>query len=109
MRRNKYNAIPTVIDGIRFASKAEANYYVQLKLLQKAGEIEKFDMQVPYELPGGIIYLLDFRVYYPGGFIDYVDVKGVLTPVFILKKKLMEAIHNIKINVVKYVSRRKRG
>ena len=101
MRRNKYNAIPTVIDGIRFASKAEANYCAQLKILQRAGEIKYFLMQVPFYLPGGIKYVVDFVVFHNDGTVDYVDVKGVETKEFKLKKKLVEEFYPVKIMVVK--------
>jgi hypothetical protein len=33
---SKYHAQPTVVDGIRFASKAEARRYGELMLLMKA-------------------------------------------------------------------------
>ena len=35
--KHKFNAKPTEVDGIRFASKKEANYYADLKLRQAAG------------------------------------------------------------------------
>lgn len=38
--RNKYNARPTEINGIKFASGHEAERYVQLLRLQAAGEID---------------------------------------------------------------------
>ena len=41
---NKYNAVTTTIDGIKFASGAEAQRYCELKLLEKAGEI--YDLEV---------------------------------------------------------------
>ena len=37
--QSKYHAVPTTIDNIRFASKAEARRYRELRLLEKAGEI----------------------------------------------------------------------
>jgi hypothetical protein len=46
----KYKNIKTVINGITFDSKKEAAYYGILKLKQKAGLIDRFEMQVRYDL-----------------------------------------------------------
>lgn len=52
MRRapSKYHAVPTELDGIRFASKKEAKRYAELKLLEKAGEITGLILQPRYAL-----------------------------------------------------------
>lgn len=50
MARSKYHAKPTVIDGIRFASKAEARRYQELKMLEKAGEIDDLELQPSFPL-----------------------------------------------------------
>lgn len=52
MRRNghKFNAKPTTVDGIRFASQAEARRYSELKLLEKAGEIINLELQPVFDL-----------------------------------------------------------
>ena len=47
---HKYNAIPTTVDGIRFASKREARRYLELKLLQKAGHISDLELQPRFRL-----------------------------------------------------------
>lgn len=47
---NKYHANKTVIDGIVFDSKKEAQRYRQLKLMVKAGVITNLKRQVKYEL-----------------------------------------------------------
>ena len=49
-RPSKYKAQPTVIDGIRFHSKAEARRYQELKLLERAGEIIDLRIQPSYDL-----------------------------------------------------------
>lgn len=38
--KNKYKAVKTTVDGIKFDSKAEARRYTQLKLLERAGQIQ---------------------------------------------------------------------
>ena len=51
-RRNKYNAQPQMVDGIRFDSKREAKRWAELKLLERAGEISNLKRQVPIKLEG---------------------------------------------------------
>ena len=100
-QRSKYGAYRTQVDGIVFDSRKEARYYSELKLLVKGGEVEKFDMQVPYVLQEGfhhkackrkvmpIIYIADFVVYYKDGHTEVVDVKGFRTKEYLLKKKML--------------------
>ena len=51
-KKSKYGSIKTVIDNITFDSKREANYYNTLKLLKRAGEVLKIDLQpeFPYHI-----------------------------------------------------------
>ena len=93
MNKNKYHAIPTVIDGIRFASKSEAKRYGQLKLLQMAGEIRWFTCQVPFQLGAGVRYVSDFLIVYTDGRVEVEDVKGIETAMFKVKRKLFEAAY----------------
>ena len=48
--RSKYGAQPTTVDGVRFASKAEAARWQELRLLERAGRIESLRRQVRYPL-----------------------------------------------------------
>ena len=93
---SKYKAIPTVVDGIRFASKAEAGYYQQLKILEKQGLILNLQLQpkFPIEINGQKIctYIADFSFFEKNERV-IVDVKGVRTPVYRLKVKLVEALY----------------
>lgn len=100
-RGNKFNAVPTVVDGIRFDSKAEANYYRNLLLRVQAGAVRYFLRQVPIHLPGGVRYVLDFLEVHADDSLHYVDVKGVITPQFRDKKKMVEALYPITIECVK--------
>ena len=93
MNKNKYHAIPTVIDGIRFASTSEAKRYGQLKLLQLAGEIRWFTCQVPFQLGAGVRYVSDFLIVYTDGRVEVEDVKGVETAMFKIKRRLFEAAY----------------
>lgn len=99
-KANKYKAEPTYADGIRFASKAEARRYGELKLLEKAGTISSLTLQPRYELPGGIRYVGDFA-YTENGQAVCEDVKGMETPVFRLKKRLfLDTYPDIELRIV---------
>jgi hypothetical protein len=104
-QKHKFGAVRTERDGISFSSKLEAAYYDKLKLFQSAGQVLFFLRQVPFHLPGGVRYVVDFQVFYTDGSIEFVDVKGMETPEFITKKKLVEALYPIEISVVKKVSK----
>lgn len=99
--RHKFKAKPTQEDGFHFASQLECAYYNNLKLLMRTGEVLFFLRQVPFHLPGGVKYVVDFQVFYADGFVDFIDVKGMETAEFIMKKKIVESIYPIKINVIK--------
>ena len=102
-RKNKYNNSKPTIDGITFDSQKEADYYCDLKLLKKAGKIKDFELQPKFWLLSpeedrvtgrGIYYRADFRVKYPDGREEIIDVKGskkTLTAVYKIKKKLLLA------------------
>lgn len=87
---SKYRAIPTLVDGIRFASKAEAARYSELKLLQQAGQVQWFIRQPSFDLPAGLRYVADFLVRWADGSVSVEDVKGMETEVFKMKRKLFE-------------------
>ena len=114
----KYRNAPTYVDDIRFASKAEAERYIQLKQLQTAGEIYNLELQprYPVAVNGNKIctYVADFRYIDKGavgragqaGCTIVEDVKGVLTPIYRLKKKLVEAVYpGVKIEEIKITKR----
>lgn len=95
---SKYRAIPTLVDGIRFASKAEAARYSELKLLQQAGQVRWFIRQPSFDLPAGLRYVADFLVVWEDGTVAVEDVKGMETDVFKMKRKLFEeAYQNLTI------------
>lgn len=104
----KFRNQPQTIDGIYFPSKWEAEYYGQCKLRVKAGNLAKFEVHVKFPLMvnGELIctYEADFVLYFPDGSFQVVDTKSEATEglsTFKIKKKLMWAIHKIKVVVVK--------
>lgn len=101
---HKYHAQPTECDNIRFPSKLEKKYYEKLKALKKSGELIMFLRQPLFDLPGGVTYRADFIEFWKDGTVKIVDVKGMPpTEAFKIKKKLVESIYPIEINIVKKV------
>lgn len=98
--RHKFNAIRIEHDGIKFSSKKEGQRYKQLKELRDSGEVIFFLRQVPFHLSGGVKYICDFVVFWSNGNVTIEDVKGLRTPVYIAKKKMVEATYPIKITEV---------
>src|SRR5690349_17788312 len=100
MIRHKFNAVKTEVDGIKFSSKLEAKVYHRLKMEQAIGKVLFFHRQVPIDLPGKTRYFCDFQVFYADGSVEYLDAKGVETPIFKLKAKQVEALYPFKIKLV---------
>jgi dsDNA-binding SOS-regulon protein len=98
--KNKFNAKPTEIDGIRFDSKKEAARYSQLKMLRSAGEVVMFLLQVPFILPGNTRYRVDFAVFWADGRVTFEDTKGRETETFKLKKRQVEALYPVTIEMM---------
>jgi hypothetical protein len=98
--KHKFKAIPTISDNIRFSSKKERKRYEELKLMQQAGELLFFLRQVPFHLPGNIKYVCDFMGFWKNGTVTIEDVKGFKTPMYIAKKKVVEAIYPIEIREI---------
>jgi hypothetical protein len=108
----KYKSQPTVVDGIRFASKAEARRYGELKVLERAGRISGLRLQPSYELQPAfrdvrgrlhraIRYVGDFA-YVENGREVVEDVKGFATQAFAIKSKMFMARYpGIELRVVK--------
>lgn len=97
---SKYGAVRTQVGDVWFASKGEAGRYSELLLLLAAGQIKDLTLQTKYYLVVNNInigtYIADF-VYIENGEIVVEDFKGVRTPVYRLKAKLMWALYRIKI------------
>lgn len=97
---SKYHARKVTDDGVTFDSMAEHRRYCQLKLLLSAGEIVRLEVHPRYPLVvNGVkvcTYEADFR-YRDGTRTVVEDVKGVKTPAYIIKRKLMKAIYDIDI------------
>jgi hypothetical protein len=119
-RYSKYHSKRVVIDGIEFQSKREGARWLELKMLQRAGRISNLERQkkfvlVPAQYEADIIgprggkkrgKLLEREVAYIADFVywdeekhefEVEDTKGVRTPEYIIKRKLMLWIKGIQI------------
>lgn len=86
--KSKYRNVPTVADGIRFSSSAEAGRYVFLSALQKSGEISDLRLQVTFVVAPSVRligskrktpalrYVADFTYRNASGRLIVEDVKG---------------------------------
>lgn len=129
-RRSKYNAVRTTVDGFTFDSKKEAKRYGELKWLEADGQIRNLKRQPSFVLLAPVVvggrenvndgvlsgmepvgtYRADFSYEEcqsllrppPRWLLVVEDVKsaGTRTPVYRLKKKLVEATYGIVVKEV---------
>ena len=121
--KSKYKAKKVKVDGMIFDSKKEYNRWLELKAYEDAGRISDLERQVKFNLipaahepdivgpKGGIKrgklierecnYIADF-VYVDAVSGERVveDTKGMRTPDYTIKRKLMLWVHGIRINEV---------
>ncbi len=99
MNFHKYKAKRTEVDGIKFMSKSEAKRYVDLKLLERSGQIQNLSLQPRFTLQEGFLnvdtlekerkieYVADF-MYTENNETIVEDVKGMKTADYKIKRKL---------------------
>jgi hypothetical protein len=92
--------VKTEAGGRLFDSKAEAAHYLRLLAEQRAGRVNNLRCQVRFVLRVNnrkvTTYVADFTAVRCGR-LEVIDVKGVLTPAYKIKRALMLAIHGIRI------------
>ena len=97
--RNKYNTRKTTVCGRTFDSKREAEVYLILREKLRLGEIKHLECQPTYTLlerfrdnqgkqQKPITYTPDFLVEYDDGQREVIEVKGVRTRDYLLRKKM---------------------
>lgn len=108
-RKGKYNAKGEYIDGVWFASAAEAKRYNQLCEMVASGMIDRLELQPTYPISVKSKHIANYRAdfryvvlteYGSIGKLVIEDVKGMITDVYTIKKKLVEAIYEIEINEI---------
>ena len=119
---SKYKSKKTMAFGITFDSKKEADRYMVLKTLEAKKKIHDLKTQVKFILipaqreedtvgvRGGRIkgklierecaYIADFVYFTPDNVMVVEDTKGMRTPEYIIKRKLLLYIHGIRIREV---------
>ena len=107
----KYGNKKIEVDGELFDSKREAKRFSELVLLQKAGEIGHLTRQVAFVLipnqyvgkkcvERAVKYISDFTYFTKDGEYVVEDAKGMRTPAYIIKRKLMLKVFGIRIKEV---------
>jgi len=112
MEETKYKSKKVELDGHIFDSKIEARYYQQLKWLEENKQIlffllhPRYLLQEAFEKNGKkyrrIDYVADFEIHHLDGGIEVVDVKGMETEAFKIKRKLFEKKYPHKLSLVTY-------
>lgn len=98
--KHKFNAVRCELDGKKFSSKLERNFYAKILLMQKEGAVIFCLRQIPFDLPGGVKHFVDFQVFFADGTVEFIDTKGLDTPMGKAKRKMVEDLYPIKIRVV---------
>lgn len=98
---HKYRAKPIEVDGIKFPSTGEANRWLALRTLEMNGVISDLKRQVRYVFEHNGVrigsYVLDFE-YTQDGKRVHEDYKGMRTPLYAWKKRMMLAFYGIAIH-----------
>ena len=99
-KSNKYHAVKTSYNGIKYDSKKEARFAQELDLRIKAGDVKYYERQPSFILQPSykigkrtirdIRYIADFKIYHNDGRVEIVDCKGMKTRDYLLKKKIFE-------------------
>lgn len=107
---NKYRNIKARYNGMTFDSQKEMKRFIELELLQKAGEISDLKCQVKYELVPKtrigqpVSYIADFVYLDKAGNKIIEDVKGFrggqAYSVFVMKKKMLYYFHGLEVKEI---------
>jgi len=114
--RRKYHNETAIVEGQAFDSRREARRFQELRLLERGGEIADLQRQPEFPIHSPILshageviglvvvakYIADFqyRDLRRAGAVVIEDAKGVRTPLYRLKKRLVVAQYGIDIREV---------
>lgn len=108
-KRPKYNNRRISGGGHKFDSKKEALHFLKLRKLAEEGKIHGLVCQVKFTFPVNgqtiryvtsnmeLSYIADFEYFTSDGSRVVVDVKGIKTPEYKIKRALMWALHGILV------------
>lgn len=95
-RYNKYGNVKQTYNGYSYDSKAEADYAMELDLRVKAKDIQLWERQYKVSIDINDIhicnYYVDFRIFHNDKSYELIEIKGMETDLWRLKRKLLEAI-----------------
>lgn len=106
---SKYRSRRTEYGGILYDSKKEAEKAQELDLRVAGKAVLYWLRQVPFRLPGGVVYRVDFQVFYPNREVRYFDCKGrdrktgkfvTDTAASRLKRRQVEALYPVSIELI---------
>lgn len=123
-KKNKYNAIRTVArDGQKRDSKFEADVADELYMRKVASDILDYDSQFKVEIPiydkdgdkvDSVSHKVDFRIHHKDGSFELLEAKGVETPDYKWRRRLLESVwlpehpdHEYTVRKQGYRSRKK--
>ena len=100
------------LDGYKFDSKKEAKFYQELKLRMLAGDIARFKLKPKFVLQPAFVkngkkiraitYIADFLIINNDMSEEIIDIKGFVTDIFKIKKKIFEYVFKDKtLKIVK--------
>lgn len=108
-KASKMRNVPTMADGVMFASKWEAHRWTELRIEERAGTVRRLERQRPFAITVNdwpvCTYVADFVYERVAEFGPDAhswqrvveDAKGFRTEMYRLKKKLMKAALGIEI------------
>ena len=111
-KANKYKAQKCEFKGEKFDSRKELQRWLELRLLERSGEITELKRQVKFELvpaqkdekgkclERAVTYIADFVYKDQQGKMVVEDTKGMRTKEYIIKRKLMLYLHRIRIKEI---------
>ena len=100
-RKSKYGSRITHYNGIRYDSAFEAEWARNLDWLQKAIEIRKWERQFPVEIIAynssgdpviTVTHRIDFRLHENDGAYTQLEIKGMETTDYKMRRRLLEAL-----------------
>ena len=106
-KANKYRNKKCEYNGIKFDSKKEMERYIYLKSQKEQGLIQDLVLQdkwliIPQNGKERAAYYISDFSYRLTGHKEVIveDVKGIRTPAYILKRKLMRHVHGIEVQEI---------
>ncbi len=111
-KANKYQAQKCEFNGEKFDSRKELQRYLELRLLERSGQITGLKRQVKFELipaqkdqkgkclERAVTYIADFVYQDENGRTVVEDTKGIKTKEYVIKRKLLLWRYGIRIEEI---------